>query len=130
MSGHAARRKERRSNIKRSRQRNAEIERYLRRCEIILLPDRPMDRATLIEAMERNIVAGMGIKLHPFVRHNYTNYDSVCDYVYGRWQSPLHHRFRHEILHPKVRSIVLPWLREIGAQDLLINSCYGIPWRD
>lgn len=126
MSRYAGYRKDRREAIGRSRQREAQIERYLHRCEITLNAKRPMNRTELVADLEHHIAAGGAIKLHPFVRHNYTDYDQICQYVARRWQRPIPAFLKHEILHPKVREIVTPWLKDIDALDLVWSSFYGI----
>lgn len=126
MSRQAKTTKDHRARFKRSRQNAAQVQRYLQGCEITLKPNLPTSRSALVEALERQIAAGGATKVHPFCRHHYTNYDDICDYAHARWQAPVYAEFKHRILHPKVRRVVNPWLRSIGAEDLLTHPLYGI----
>jgi hypothetical protein len=114
--------------IKRFNRDISQIERYLRDVEIQIRAE-PQTREDLIRAL-KNSSPGESIKAMAFIRHRYTNYENICQYVYNRWGRGVSPDLKQKILHPKCRVLIRKYLESINAIDLIQDGPFAIRrWR-
>ncbi len=105
--------------FQRNKRYGRQINRYLKSVAIFIRDDAPQTREALEHLIRNPPGNSNSIRLVPFLRHQVTNYDAVCNYVYRRWGRVVPMDDRRNILHPKCRKAIGPYLGQLGADDLL-----------
>lgn len=104
--------------IKKARDRDREITRFLDSATIALSPDLPQTREELLAAFHANRREIRNSGIMAFFRHRFTNYDRIMDDMNGRWQRP-HIPFDAKLrLKNRVARLCDRYLKSIGAMDL------------
>lgn len=104
--------------IKKARDRDREITRFLDSATISLSPDLPQTREELLAAFHANRREVRNSGIMAFFRHRFTNYDRIMDDMNARWQHP-HIPFDAKLrLKNRVARLCDRYLRSIDAMDL------------
>lgn len=118
--------------IKRGRQatakaktRSKDVIRYLEQVKVSIKDNIPQTRKELIARLKQ-ADPGQSRKAIPFIRHEYTNYDEVCDYVLKRWHILIPIDIKQEVLHPRYKAVIRRYLQSIDALDLIQSGQFAI----
>lgn len=105
-------------DIKRARDRDLEIAKFLDAAIVVVSPDLPKTREELLAAFHSNRRKIRNSGIMAFFRHRFTNYDQIMDAMNARWQRPhIPYDAKLRLKNRVARECDL-YLRSIGAMDL------------